>query len=108
MKSLIKKLWASFENTPGGFSARKLSAFTAVIGVSVIITHKYATSENLVEVLVVWLDAIELSVRDSINVQLVPLKNEIVDLKTQLKKESQANEDLYKKIDALRVAMPEF
>jgi chromosome segregation ATPase len=53
-------------------------------------------------------DAIELSVRDSINVQLVPLKNEIVDLKTQLKKESQANEDLYKKIDALRVAMPEF
>jgi hypothetical protein len=55
MKSLIKKLWASFENTPGGFSARKLSAFTAVIGVSVIITHKYATSENLVEVLVVWL-----------------------------------------------------
>lgn len=55
MKTLLKKLWASFDNAPGGFSARKLSAFVAVMGVAVVITHRYTDRENLAEILTIWL-----------------------------------------------------
>jgi hypothetical protein len=55
VKTFFKKLLSSFDNSPGGFSARKLSAFTAVMAVSVIITHRYTTPENLRDILIVWL-----------------------------------------------------
>jgi hypothetical protein len=50
----IKKLEASFDNTPDGFSARKLSAFVGVI-VAIIATFKYVDEKVIISALMVWL-----------------------------------------------------
>lgn len=52
---LWARLTGSFDNMPGGMSARKLSAFVGVVAASLIITHRYTNSDNLVTVLTIWL-----------------------------------------------------
>jgi hypothetical protein len=52
--SLWDKLIASFDNTPDGFSARKLSAFTAIV-VALIATFRFADQAVIVNTLMVWL-----------------------------------------------------
>lgn len=54
MKDIFKKLLSSFDNTTTGFSARKLSAFAAVV-VGVVATFKFGSDTNIVEILTVWL-----------------------------------------------------
>jgi hypothetical protein len=60
METPTKKTWfarliGSLDNEIGGMSARKLSAFTGVVVVSVGITYRFCNADNLVQVLVVWL-----------------------------------------------------
>lgn len=50
----LKNLFDSFHNRPGGFSARKLSAFVGVT-VCVYVTIHFCTEKILVDVLMVWL-----------------------------------------------------
>lgn len=54
MKRLIRDLILTFYSGPGGFSARKLSAFLAVV-MAVYTTARQTTETNLGEVLAVWL-----------------------------------------------------
>lgn len=54
MSKLFTYLFHSFTNSPEGFSARKLSAFLAII-VSVIVTFKLGSESNVVELTLVWL-----------------------------------------------------
>jgi hypothetical protein len=75
MKTLIKKLWSSFDNSPGGFSARKLSAFVAVVVVSAKISYQFTTAENLVEVLIVWLTFAAVCLGLVTGEQLIKLRN---------------------------------
>jgi hypothetical protein len=44
--SWLEKLLASFENTPGGFSARKLTAF-AFAACAIFLQWKHATPETV-------------------------------------------------------------
>jgi hypothetical protein len=55
VKKVFSDLWASFNTETGGASARKLSAFVAVVMVAGVITHKHATDQNTVELVIVWL-----------------------------------------------------
>lgn len=55
MKKIFSDLWNSLNTDAGGVSARKLSAFVAVVPVSAWITHKHATPENTVELVIIWL-----------------------------------------------------
>jgi hypothetical protein len=55
MKKTFLYLWNSLDTQAGGASARKLSAFVAVVPVSAWITHQHATDENTVELVMVWL-----------------------------------------------------
>jgi len=48
------KLVSSFDNSADGFSARKLSAFTAVI-VALVATFKYVDNNVIINTLMVWL-----------------------------------------------------
>lgn len=50
----IKKIEASFDNTPDGFSARKLSAFAGVI-VAIIATFRFVDEKVIISALGVWL-----------------------------------------------------
>jgi hypothetical protein len=52
--SLWDKLIGSFDNTSDSFSARKLSAFTAIV-VSIVATFKYADQQVIIHTLMVWL-----------------------------------------------------
>jgi hypothetical protein len=52
--SLWDKLIASFDNSPYGFSARKLSAFTAVV-VALIATFRFSDKDVIINTLMVWL-----------------------------------------------------
>lgn len=52
--SLWDKLVASFDNSSDGFSARKLSAFTAVV-VALVATFRFVDSSVIINVLIVWL-----------------------------------------------------
>ena len=52
--SLWDKLVASFDNSTDGFSARKLSAFTAVM-VALVATFRFADDKVIVHTLMVWL-----------------------------------------------------
>lgn len=54
IKTLISDLYASFFNTPGGFSARKLSAFLS-FAVACYVTYKFTTVHNVTTVLLIWL-----------------------------------------------------
>ena len=54
MKTIILNIIDSFHNSPGGFSARKLSAFAAVC-IASIITCYYADAENVVTLVLLWL-----------------------------------------------------
>jgi hypothetical protein len=51
---LWDKLVASFDNSPEGFSARKLSAFTAVM-VALVATFRFADEKVIIHTLMVWL-----------------------------------------------------
>lgn len=51
---LIHKIVSSFDNSPDGFSARKLSAFVGVI-VSVIATFRFVDNNTIIDALMVWL-----------------------------------------------------
>ena len=53
-KTIFKNLLGSFDNSKGGYSARKLSAFAAVV-TAIFITHKFTDANNLVTVLTIWL-----------------------------------------------------
>jgi hypothetical protein len=44
--SLLKKLIASFENAPGGFSARKLTAFAFTVS-ALYLQWKHSTPDNV-------------------------------------------------------------
>jgi len=53
--ALIFSNWInSFSNEPGGFSARKEASFGGFV-ISVIITLKFTTTENLESILTLWL-----------------------------------------------------
>lgn len=53
--NLYQKLIKSFDNEPGGFSARKASAFVAVVAASLPMTYKYTDSDNLADIILIWL-----------------------------------------------------
>lgn len=52
--SIYKKLIHSFDNTPHGFSARKLSAFTAVMA-AIYATFEFLDNTTVISALMVWL-----------------------------------------------------
>jgi hypothetical protein len=52
--SLWEKLIGSFDNTTDGFSARKLSAFIAVV-VAIVATFRFADEKVIIHTLIVWL-----------------------------------------------------
>ena len=54
MKIIIQKLIDSFDNKPNGFSARKLSAFIAII-IALYITINYIDNTTLINALMVCL-----------------------------------------------------
>lgn len=51
---IIQYTFDSFHNDRGGFSARKLSAFAAVM-ICVYVTLRFTTTENLTVLVTVWL-----------------------------------------------------
>jgi hypothetical protein len=51
----VNDLWNSFKVSDGGASGRKLSAFWAIVVVATFISYKYTTSENVFEMVIVWL-----------------------------------------------------
>lgn len=51
---LVFDLWASFKNSPGGFSARKCTAFLCVV-VAAYTTYRHANEHNLTTVVLIWL-----------------------------------------------------
>lgn len=53
MKELYKNILASFNNSPGGFSARKLSAFYCLI-MGTIVTFKFGNAANSTELVIIW------------------------------------------------------
>lgn len=53
-KGFIKKLEASFDNTPDGFSARKLSAFAGVV-VAIVATFMFVDEKVIISALGEWL-----------------------------------------------------
>jgi hypothetical protein len=55
MKKVFSDLWASFNTESGGASARKLSAFYAVVIVAGVVTHRHANENNAVDLVIVWL-----------------------------------------------------
>lgn len=55
MKQLVTQWISSFNNSPVGMSARKLSGFWGIVIMASWVTFKYTTPENAVEVLIVWL-----------------------------------------------------
>jgi hypothetical protein len=52
---VITDIWNSFKTNDGGASSRKLSAFWAIVVVATFISYKYTTSENVFEMVIVWL-----------------------------------------------------
>lgn len=53
-RGFIKKLEASFDNTPEGFSARKLSAFAGVV-VAIVATFMFVDEKVIISALGEWL-----------------------------------------------------
>jgi hypothetical protein len=51
----LNDIWNSFKTTDGGSSSRKLSAFWAIVVVATFISYKYTTTENVFEMVIVWL-----------------------------------------------------
>ncbi len=54
MKDILKKLIASFDNTTDGFSARKMSAFVAIV-TAIVTTFKFGNPESIELMLLIWL-----------------------------------------------------
>jgi hypothetical protein len=52
--SIFNKLMRSFDNGPGGFSARKLSAFVGVM-VAIYATYEFVDTTTVISALMVWL-----------------------------------------------------
>lgn len=52
--TIFQKLIHSFDNGPGGFSARKLSAFVGVV-VAVYATYEFVDTSTVISALMVWL-----------------------------------------------------
>ena len=52
--NIFKDLYNSFNTEQAGFSARKLSAFVAIV-TAAIITHKHTTPGNLDSLVITWL-----------------------------------------------------
>lgn len=55
MKKVFNDIWNSFNTESTGASARKLSAFVAVVPVAAVITYQHANDQNTVELVMVWL-----------------------------------------------------
>src|SRR5688500_2499608 len=55
MKKFFKDLFASFNNEPSGYSARKLSAFFGVVIVSGYMSFKHSHPTNVVDLVLIWL-----------------------------------------------------
>jgi hypothetical protein len=51
----LNDIWNSFKVGNDGSSSRKLSAFWAIVVVATFISYKYTTSENVFEMVIVWL-----------------------------------------------------
>lgn len=54
MKSIFDRLINSFDNENSGFSARKLSAFIAVI-TAIVITFRFGSTDHIEVMLLIWL-----------------------------------------------------
>lgn len=75
IKELIEWLAKSFSNDKDGGSARKLSAFYAVVVMCGIITNKYTTGDNAPTMLLIWLSFAGLCLGMVTVQQLIELKN---------------------------------
>jgi hypothetical protein len=53
MKAILKSIYESFTNAPGGFSARKLSAFYCLV-IGTVATFKFGSNANSTELTVIW------------------------------------------------------
>lgn len=51
--SIFKNLIDSFHNAPGGFSARKLSAFYSLV-VGTVVTFRFGSTANSTELTIIW------------------------------------------------------
>jgi hypothetical protein len=57
---IYQRILSAFDTTPHGFSLRKLSAFIGII-VSISITINNTNSENLENILLIWLSFVGLA-----------------------------------------------
>lgn len=55
IKSIVTNIFASLTTESGGYSARKLSAFWAVVPMASYLSIKHADKDNTVELVVTWL-----------------------------------------------------
>jgi hypothetical protein len=78
MKKFFADIWNSFNTDSGGASARKLSAFVAVVPVSAWITYKHSNDQNVVELVMVWLSFALLCLGLVTMSQLVELRTGVV------------------------------
>lgn len=54
LNKILNNLILSFSNEDGGFSARKLSAFAAIV-IAYLLSLKYSDNTNIVEINLSWL-----------------------------------------------------
>ena len=54
LTTLISDIYKSFTNEPGGFSARKLTAFASVV-VAAYETYHHTDISNITTVIIIWL-----------------------------------------------------
>lgn len=95
MKKIFSDLVASFNTEPGGFSARKLSAFFAVVIVAGSITHMHANPSNVEALVLIWLCFAMLCLGLITVAQLVELRTGVVtkkETKTVTETKSETNQ----------------
>jgi hypothetical protein len=74
MKNIIDKLLKSFDNSEGGFSARKLTAFALMILISY--THyKYVDLSNAIEAILIDLAGVLIALGIITMEQVIKFKN---------------------------------
>ena len=71
---LVTDLHASFKNTPGGFSARKCTAFLCTL-VAAYVTYKHANDDNVYSLTTLWLASALLCLGIITAEQLIKFKN---------------------------------
>lgn len=75
MKDFFKNIFSSFNNSPEGASARKLSAFYGIVIMGGVITCRFCSVENAVEMLICWLTFGALCLGLVTMQQIIELKN---------------------------------